>query len=127
MFDFPNGIETSLRAGLPPGVEPTFDLGKHDFESDYDDPVEENPVKNRQPVDVAAPTLPERTVKAYIIKYTSYRTFVDGSRCPRNILMDGIQLTRNNLVYLYRRYRFLPRQFSRVPLRLRQVYLSVCG
>ena len=71
---------TSLGAGLPPGVEPVFDLPEHNSDSDYDPPVEDtikDPAEIQSPVDAVAPILPERTVKAYIVKYTAYRTFVD--------------------------------------------------
>ena len=76
VFDFPDGIVTSLNAGLPPGMEPVFDVAERDPDSDYDDPIEINPAKIQPPVNATASKSAERTVKAYIVKYTAYRTFV---------------------------------------------------
>ena len=82
-FDLSDGIVTSMTAGFPPDVEPVFDIEEQDLDSDYDGPVEdsteEDPASTQPPVDVAAPILPERTVKAYVIKNTAYRTFVGDS------------------------------------------------
>ena len=92
---------TGLTAGLPPGVEPVFDLGERDFDNDYDPPAEDptgdsiqrcpspelmaefqpigDPAETQPPIDAADPIPPERTVKAYVVKYTPYKTFVSGS------------------------------------------------
>ena len=83
MFDFPDGIATSLEAGLPLGVEPFFDMVEHDPDNDYDAPVgnstEGYPAEAPPPINTTAAVLPERTIKAYVVKYTAYRTFVGGS------------------------------------------------
>lgn len=129
VFDSSDDVVTTLKAGLPLGVEPVFDMGEHDFDSDYDAPVEDpaegDPAETKLPIDAAAPILPDRTVKAYVVKYTPYKTFVDNLRSLGRPLTDKMQLTRDHLVYLYKRDWFLPQ--SRVPQRLRQVHLSVCG
>jgi hypothetical protein len=78
-FDFSDGIPISLEAGLPPGIKPFFQMEEHDSDSDYDDPVE-TPARIQPLVGAAALMLPERTVRAYIVKYTAYRTFVGDSR-----------------------------------------------
>jgi hypothetical protein len=83
-FEFSDGIATNLEAGLPPGVEPFFQMEEPDSDDDYDDPAEV-PAEIQPPIDAAAPVLPGRTVKAYIVKYTAYRTFVcepSSLRCP---------------------------------------------
>jgi hypothetical protein len=92
-FDFSDGIEASLEAGLPQDIEPFFQMAEHDLDSDYDDFYQmdeggsdsnyDGPVKTpadiQPPVGAAAPT-PVKTVKAYVVKYTAYRTFVGNSR-----------------------------------------------
>ena len=129
VFDFSDGVATSLEAGLPPGVDPSSEMEEHDSNSDYDapgqDPIEGESFETKPSIDTAAPLLPERTVKAYIIKYTAYRTFVGDSRSPRCPLMGEIQPARDHLVYLFRRDYLLPQRYSRFPRRLCQVYLSV--
>jgi hypothetical protein len=100
-FDFSGGIVTSLGAELPQDAEPFFQPEEHDLDSDYDDPAEV-PAGARPPVNMSTSILPERSVKAYVVKYTAYRTFVNGSpslRCP---LMDGMQPARDHLVCLFR-------------------------
>ena len=127
-FDSSDGIVTSLKARPPPGVENVFDLGEHDIDGDYDVPVEDttrDPVETVPPTDEATPILPERTVKAYVVKYTAYKTFV-GSWNLRRSLMDETQSARDHLVYLFRRDCFLPQLLSSHPERLRQVCLFVC-
>ena len=79
MFDFPDGIEISLGAGLPSSVEPFFEMAEYDLDSDYDGPFEVNSAGIRPPVHATASIPPERTVKAYVVKYTAYRTFVGKS------------------------------------------------
>lgn len=86
MFDFPDAITTSLEEELPPGIELVSDVVGRDPDSDYDDPVEENPAEAQPPVDV--PMLPEKTVKAYVVNFTAYRTFVGEWRRLRYLLMD---------------------------------------
>ena len=88
-FNLSNGIATSLTAGFPPDVESTFDMKEQDLDSDYDSFVEDSakgdPAGTQPPVEVAAPTLPDRTVKTYVVKYTAYRTFVGDLRSLRCI------------------------------------------
>jgi len=83
VFDFSDGIVTSFGAGLPLGVEPTIDMEECDVDSDYDppaqDPVERNPSEVQPSIDATTPVLSERAVKAYVVKYTAYRTFVGDS------------------------------------------------
>ena len=111
-FDLSDGIATSLTAGFPPDTEPTFDIEEQDLDSDYDDPVEDSaegdPAATQPPVDVVAPALSERTVKAYIVKYTAYRTFVADSQSLRCVLRNEIQSACDHMVYLFRRDYFLP-------------------
>ena len=79
-FDLSDGIVTSLAAGFPPDAEPVFDIEEQDLDNDYDDPVEDSaegdPAVTQPPVDMAVPVLPKRVIKAYVVKYTAYRTFV---------------------------------------------------
>ena len=93
-FDLSDGIATSLTAGFPPDAEPAFNIEEQDLDSDYDDPVgdpaEGDPAVTQPPVDVTAPVLPNRTVKAYVVKYTAYRMFVVDPRSLRCVLMDGM-------------------------------------
>jgi len=83
VFDFSDGIVTGLKDGLPPDVEPVFDMVEHDPDLDYDcsfgSSVGWVPTNTQPPIDVAAPMLSERTVKGYVVKYTAYRTFVRDS------------------------------------------------
>ena len=79
-FDFSDGYITGLTAAFPSEVEPFFDIKGQDFNDDYDSPVD-GPADgdlaiSQPPADVVTPTLPERTVKAYIVRYTAFRTFV---------------------------------------------------
>jgi hypothetical protein len=79
-FDFSDGFVTGLTAAFPSDVEPFFDIERQEFNDDYDNPVDDSAeggsAISQPPADETAPTLPERTVKAYIVKYTAYRTFV---------------------------------------------------
>lgn len=83
MFDFSDGITTTLEAGLPPDVEPIFDMEECDLDCDYDAPDEDsgeiNSIETQPTISTAAPLFPERTIKAYVVKYTAYRTFVGDS------------------------------------------------
>ena len=77
-FELSDGIETTLGAEPPSGVDATFDLEDHDPDSDYD-PFEE------APYETATQSSPDKIVKAYVVKYTAYRTYVCGLRslmCP---------------------------------------------
>ena len=76
-FGFSGGIQTHLNEGPPPGIEPFFDLEECDSDSDFDDPVEEDPARARPKVspDISEP--PQRSIKAYVVKYTAYKTLVD--------------------------------------------------
>ncbi|KAF9647868.1 hypothetical protein BDM02DRAFT_3116338 [Thelephora ganbajun] len=93
-FSFSDGVETHLNAGLPPGIEHFFDLEECDFDNDFDGPADlDNPIDFGDPVDLDGPTeddpadsqpqvspdisesLP-RSIKAYVVKYTAYRTLV---------------------------------------------------
>jgi hypothetical protein len=104
-FDFSGGIVTSLGAELPQDAEPSFQPEEHDLDSDYDDPAEvpaEGGLAGARPlINTTTSILPERSVKEYVVKYTAYRTFVNGSpslRCP---LMDGMQPARDHLIRLF--------------------------
>ena len=72
-FELSDGIETTLGAGPPPGVDATFDLEDHDLDSDYDSFEE-------APYETATQAFPDKIVKAYVVKYTAYRTYVHGLR-----------------------------------------------
>ena len=119
-FDLSDGIETSLTAVLPPGLETVADMEEKDSYSDYDlaekAPAESDSDTDYDPANLKAPTqtrrkaptqvLPERSVKAYLVKYTAYRTFVSNSYSKWYSLMD-VQLVRDHLVHLFRTCRFL--------------------
>ena len=59
--------------GLPTGVEPFFDLEGSDLDSDFNGPLEDDPAEHQSQVspDVSGPP---RSIKAYVVKYTAYRT-----------------------------------------------------
>ena len=61
-------------------MEPVFDLAECDLDSDFDAPVEgptEGDTAKTQPQTEAATPIPSgKTVKAYVVKYTAYRTLV---------------------------------------------------
>ncbi|KAF9790812.1 hypothetical protein BJ322DRAFT_411728 [Thelephora terrestris] len=80
-FDLSDGIETSLTAGLPPGLDATFDIEENSLTDDYNDveqyPADEVFVDAEVPSETRVegpPEIPERTVKAYLVKYTPYNT-----------------------------------------------------
>lgn len=77
MFDTSDGIEISLTAGLPPGLEASLDiLDRNDSNTDFDF-AEEEPADAQVPLnETCAQVLPGKTVKAYLVKDTAYRTFV---------------------------------------------------
>jgi hypothetical protein len=101
VFEFSDGIATSLQAGLPLGVEPFFQMEDRDSDDDYDGPVE-TPTKVQSPIGTTAPIPPERTAKAYVIKNTAYKTFVSNLSSLRCPLMGEMQPPCDNLVYLFR-------------------------
>ena len=68
-----SGIETTLGAEPPSGVDATFDLEDHDSDSDYD-------LFEEAPYEAATQTFPDKIVKAYVAKCTAYRTYVGGLR-----------------------------------------------
>ena len=76
-FGFSGGIQTHLNEGPPPGIEPSFDLEECDSDSDFDDPVEEDPARARPKVSPDTSEPPQRSIKAYVVKYTAYKTLVD--------------------------------------------------
>lgn len=92
-FDFSDGIETSLMAGLPPGLDASFDVEEDDLDNDYDFaeeyPADEDPADTQVLSETGAQEPPERTVRAYLVKYTAYRTFVCDFRNLRCSLIEG--------------------------------------
>jgi len=83
VFDFSDGIATNLEAGLPPDVESVFEMEERDSDGDYDAPVQDlaggDPLEIMPSIGATAPLLSERIVKAYVVKYTAFRTSVGGS------------------------------------------------
>jgi hypothetical protein len=77
-FDLSDGIETGLTRELPPDIPAFTDIEEIDSDGDYD-PVEGAPAGTKEPLEIPAQVLPERPVKAYLVKYTAYRTFVGGA------------------------------------------------
>ena len=77
-----SGIETTLGAEPPSGVDATFDLEDHDSDSDYD-------LFEEAPYVAATQTFPDKIVKAYVVKCTAYRTYVGGLRSPICSLMKS--------------------------------------
>jgi len=73
-FSFSEGIETRRDGELPPGVESFFDLEDCDLDSDFDCPVEDDPVEPQAQVSPDVSECPQKPVKAYLVKYTAYRT-----------------------------------------------------
>jgi len=59
-------------------IEPFFDLEECDSDSDFDDPVEGDPTEPQPQVSPNISELPQRSIKAYVVKYTAYKTLVDG-------------------------------------------------
>lgn len=67
-----------MTAGFPPGLDTVFDMEENDLDSDYD-LAEEDPADSQTSPEVPEQIASERPIKAYLVKYTSYTTFVDGS------------------------------------------------
>lgn len=89
-FSFSDGIETRPDAELPPGVESFFDLEDCDLDSDFDCSVEDDgdPVEPQAEISPEISERPQRSIKAYLVKYTAYRTLGDESRqvhCTTNV------------------------------------------
>lgn len=76
-FDLSDGVEIGMTAGLPQGFDTALDLEEEDLDGDYDS-AEGGPDGEQVPGEVPTQTSQERTVKAYLVKYTAYRTFVRG-------------------------------------------------
>ena len=78
MFDLSDGVETSTFEEFPPGLDVVFDMDENDVDSGYGFArrVSAGPQTPRE-----APTqiLHERSVKAYLVKYTAYNTSVGAS------------------------------------------------
>jgi len=79
-FSFSDGLQTYLNEGLPPEVEPFSDLEECDLDSDFDDPVEEDPAEPQPQVSSDASKPPQRSIETYVVKYTAYKTSVGESR-----------------------------------------------
>lgn len=77
-FNFSDGTITNLSSGLPPGVDPFFDLEESDTDGDFDDPIDgDDPTEPRPQVSLGIPKQQSyRFVRAYVIKYTAHRTSV---------------------------------------------------
>ena len=73
-FSFSDGIQTHLNSGPPEGIDPFFDLEECDSDSDFDDPGEGDPAELRPRSSPDTPKLPQRSIKAYVVKYTAYKT-----------------------------------------------------
>ena len=89
-FSFSDGIETRPDAGLPPGVESFYDLEDCDLDSDFDCPVEDDgdSVEPQAEISPDVSERPQRSIKAYLVKYTAYRTLGDEScqvHCTTNV------------------------------------------
>ena len=86
VFDLTDGVETSIPAGLPEGLDTALDLEGNNSNDDYDvdgEDSDDDRVASKAP----APILQKRTVKAYLVKYTAYRTSVRD--CEVYISTDG--------------------------------------
>ena len=81
-FDLSDGVETSMTAGLPPGLDAVFDTEENDLDNDYD-LGEEVSLDSQTPPEASVQIPQERPVKAYFVKYTAYRTFVTSSLCVK--------------------------------------------
>ena len=75
-FSFSDGIETDINSGLPSNIEPFLDIEEGGLDSDFDDPVEDEPTRPQPHVSPTIPKLPQGTVKTYVVKYTAYQTLV---------------------------------------------------
>ncbi|KAF9790820.1 hypothetical protein BJ322DRAFT_412454 [Thelephora terrestris] len=73
-FSFSNGTETDLDAELPPGMEPCFDLAECDLDSDFDDPVDDDPMQPQPRASSDTLESPRRPINAYLVKFTAYKT-----------------------------------------------------
>ena len=82
-FGFSDGIQTYLNAGLPPGVEPFFDLEECDLDGDFGDSVEGEPTGLQSQISPDASMPPQKSIKTYVIKYTAYKTSVSESHKAR--------------------------------------------
>lgn len=67
-----------MTAGFPPGLDTFFDIGDNDLDNDYD-LAEEDPAGFQADPEVPEQIFQERPVKAYLVKYTAYKTLVGDS------------------------------------------------
>ena len=97
-----------MTAGFPSGLDTAFDVEGDDLDGDYNR-AEEEPADSQIPHETPAQISQGRSVKAYLIKYTAYKTFVGDSNAQsqRQSLMKK-QPARHHLVHLFRRDIFQP-------------------
>lgn len=89
-FSFSDGVQAQLDAGLPPDVEPFFDLEERDLDGDFDEPVEGDPAEPQPQASAAELWLMRRPIKTYVVKHTAYRTLVSES-CETHVLAANEQ------------------------------------
>ena len=104
-FDHGDGIETTVAAEFPSDMDTAFDTEGDDFDSDYD-PTEEGHIGHQGSVG-EAPThpFPERVVKAYLVKYTSYKTSVVQSSCIKSkaLFNRSVACVRSSGIFIQER------------------------
>jgi len=89
-FSFSDGIQTRLNAGLPPGVEPFFDLEECDSGSGFDDPLGGDSAEPEPRISPDASESPQWPIDTYVVKDIAYRTSVGELREVLVSLTDEI-------------------------------------
>jgi hypothetical protein len=57
-------------------MEPCFDLAECDLNSDFDDPVDDDPMQPQPRASSDTLESPRRPINAYLVKFTAYKTLV---------------------------------------------------
>lgn len=95
-----------MTAGFPPELDTTFDIEENDADSGYGF-ARRGPAGPETQTEAPAQILQERTVKAYLVKYTAYNTFVGARYTKCRIKANDVQPLRDYMVYLLWRDFFL--------------------
>ena len=69
-----DGVETLMNEGLPPGVEPFYDLEEWDLSGDFDGPIQEDPAEPQPQGSSNTSKRLQRSIKTYVVKDTAFRT-----------------------------------------------------
>ena len=78
VFSSSDGVETLMDdEGLPPDVDPFFELAEWDpsggCDGDFDDPVHEDPAQPQSQGSPNASKQPQKSIKTYVVKDTAHK------------------------------------------------------